>query len=227
MLLAIDTSTKQIGICIYDGEEVLYQEYWQAGRYHTTELSVAVNEAFKKIKMGREDLHGVVVASGPGSFTGLRIGMAFAKGLCLAMNLPLIPVPTLDVVAVAQPTQDLPLVALLQAGRSRIAYRTYTVKDNIWVSDEEYQIGEPGELSDQINKRTLIAGEINAEIRKVLSRKHKNALIASPAACVRNPAFLAELGCQLFSAAEGNVLDIFSPEKSIPIYVHAGPTLPS
>ena len=227
MLLAIDTSTKQIGICLYDGDEVLFQNYWQAGRYHTTELSAAIEDAFVKTKIAKETLKGIVVASGPGSFTGLRIGMAFAKGLCLAMNLPLIPVPTLDIVAAAQPVQDLPLVVFLQAGRKRVAFRYYHVEDCAWVSDEEYQIGEPIELSEQITKRTLIAGESNADIYKILARKHKNAIIASPAANVRNPAFLAELGYRLFVEAGDDVLETFSPEKSIPTYISAGPALPS
>ena len=214
MFLAIDTSTKQIGICIYDGSEVLFQNYWQAGRYHTTELSAAVDDAFVKTRISKQELKGIVVASGPGSFTGLRIGMAFAKGMCLAMNLPLIPVPTLDIVAAAQPVQDMPLVVFLQAGRKRVAFRYYKVVDGEWISEEDYQIGEPHELSEQITKRTLIAGEINADIHKTLARKHKNAIIASPAASVRNPAFLAELGYKKYIAAADDVSEIYAPEKN-------------
>lgn len=227
MLLAIDTSTKQIGLCLYDGGEVLFLKYWQAGRYHTTELSAAIEEAFVKTRSNKEDLKGIVVAAGPGSFTGLRIGMAVAKGMCLAMNLPLIPVPTLDVVAAAQAVQDLPLVAFLQAGRKRVAFRYYHAEDGKWVSDEDYQIGEPAELSEQITSRTLIAGESNAEINKVLARKHKNALLTTAAGNVRNPAYLAELGYALFLKAGDNVMVEFAPEKTAPIYLHSGPTLPS
>ena len=227
MLLAIDTSTKQIGVCLYDGNEVLFLKYWQAGRYHTTELSAAIDEAFVKTKTNKGDLKGIVVAAGPGSFTGLRIGMAVAKGMCLAMNLPLIPVPTLDVVAAAQAVQDLPLVVFLQAGRKRVAFRYYHAQDGKWVSDEEYQIGEPTELSDQIKERTIIAGESNAEINKILARKHKNALLATPAGNVRNPSFLAELGYQSLLNAGDDAMNLFAPEKAVPIYLHSGPTLPS
>lgn len=227
MLLAIDTSTKQIGLCLYDGDEVFFLAYWQAGRYHTTALSAAIDDAFNKTKHSKEELQGIVVAMGPGSFTGLRIGLAVAKGICLAMNLPLIPVPTLDIVAAAQPIQDLPLVTFLQAGRKRIAFRYYHMKDEEWVSDEEYQIGEPAELSDQITKRTLIAGEGNAEITKILSRKHKNANLSSTAASVRNPAILAELGYRKYLQAGNEVLAMYAPEKAIPTYLHSGPSLPA
>ena len=60
---------------------------------------------------------------GPGSFTGLRIGLALAKGMALARHLPVIGVPTLDILAAAQPVREENLVAILLAGRGRLAYR--------------------------------------------------------------------------------------------------------
>ena len=61
------------------------------------------------------------MALGPGSFTSLRVGLAFVKGLALARHLPIIGIPTLDVVAAAQEVRDLPLAAVLQAGRGRFS----------------------------------------------------------------------------------------------------------
>ena len=74
-----------------------------------------------------DDIEAVSVAVGPGSFTALRVGLALAKGIALSRNIPLVGVPTLDVLAAGQPTCALPLGAILRAGRGRIALGWYKV----------------------------------------------------------------------------------------------------
>jgi tRNA threonylcarbamoyladenosine biosynthesis protein TsaB len=111
MLLAIDSSTRSSGVAIYDGVQVLYESSWQSAQFHSVELSPAIDLALQRVGLGTKDLKAIAIAIGPGSYTGLRIGLALAKGLAFARTLPLIAVPSLDVQAAGQPLQDLPMAA--------------------------------------------------------------------------------------------------------------------
>jgi len=130
MLLGIDTSTQSVGIAIYDGQQILCEESWISRQYHTVELAGAVDANLKRAGLKAKDLDVLAVATGPGSFTGLRIGMALVKGLAYTYQLPVIGIPTLDVTAQAIPPSDKRLAAVLQAGRSRLAVGGYDTKDD-------------------------------------------------------------------------------------------------
>ena len=121
MLLAIDTSTSQIGLALYDGVEVSAETLWRSQHHHTVELAPAVADLLAHTGLAVTEVRALGVALGPGSFTSLRVGLAYVKGLALARHLPVIGIPTLDIVAAAQDVQELPLVAVLQAGRGRLA----------------------------------------------------------------------------------------------------------
>ncbi len=123
MLLAVDTSTRWIGLALYDGSQVLAEDVWQSQNHHTVELAPAVASLLRRTESGAAGLSALAVALGPGSFTSLRIGLGLVKGMALALHLPLIGVPTLDILAASQPVQDWPLATVLQAGRGRIADR--------------------------------------------------------------------------------------------------------
>ena len=102
MLLAVDTSTRAMGVALYDGARVLSEMTWISKNHHTIELAPTVEQALGHIGGGSDDLKALGVAIGPGSFTGLRIGLALAKGLALSHRLPIVGIPTLDVVAGAR-----------------------------------------------------------------------------------------------------------------------------
>ena len=103
MLLAIDTSTAQIGLALYDGTSVPGEFVWHSGLHHTEELAPALAELLRRVDIKMEAVTALGVALGPGSFTSLRVGLAFVKGLVLACHIPIIGVPTLDIVAAAVP----------------------------------------------------------------------------------------------------------------------------
>ena len=195
MLLAIDTSTSWISLGLYDGTYVLYEETWQSQHHHTVELAPAIERMFTRTGTKSEDLTGVAVAIGPGSFTSLRIGLAAAKGFALALKIPVVGVPSLDVIARSQPPEtDKPLLAVLQAGRTRLAYAIYQVEDGVWIRESDADIISPQDLVKTISEPTLISGELSREARSVIGRRWKNALIATPARCLRRAGFLAEMG---------------------------------
>ena len=137
VLLAIDTSTSWISLALYDGVQVKYEITWQSQHHHTVELAPAIVQLFDHTGTQTRDLTGLAVATGPGSFTSLRIGVAAAKGMALGLKLPLVGIPSLDVIAYAQPLDERPLIAVLHAGRSRLAYVTYLVEGDQWCPQHE------------------------------------------------------------------------------------------
>src|SRR5450759_529439 len=106
MLLAIDTSTAQIGLALYDGATVPGELVWQSRAHHTEQLAPALAGLLERVGVPMDSVKALGVAIGPGSFTSLRVGLAFVKGLALARHIPLIGVPTLDIVAASVPLSD-------------------------------------------------------------------------------------------------------------------------
>jgi tRNA threonylcarbamoyl adenosine modification protein YeaZ len=160
MLLAIDTASRKIGIALYDGVEVLHETIWYSHSHHTSELTPAIEAALEKGGNTIEEIEVIAVSIGPGSYTGLRIGAAVAKGLALAHRLPMIAIPTFDVLAAAQPVrEDLHLAVVLEAGRERLAVEWYKPKEGAWISTNRAALFTPGEFNKKISKPTLICGE--------------------------------------------------------------------
>ena len=101
MILAIDTATRMASIALYDATGVLAEETWRSQNNHSVELMPAVMRLVERQQKTLSDISGVAVSLGPGSFTGLRSGLSLAKGLCLALQTPIVGVPTLQVTAYA------------------------------------------------------------------------------------------------------------------------------
>lgn len=99
LLLSIETSTQACSVALHKEGALLASREIQTPRSAASQLTVIINEVVKATKLKMTDLQGIVVASGPGSYTGLRIGVATAKGLCYALNIPLISVNTLQLMA--------------------------------------------------------------------------------------------------------------------------------
>jgi tRNA threonylcarbamoyladenosine biosynthesis protein TsaB len=126
MLLALDTSTRFAGIALYEpGQGIISEANWHAGAQHTVALLPRVSQMMQEQGAAVADLRAIAVALGPGSFTGLRVGLAAAKGLALAIGVLLIGIPTLDVTAYPHRLQSLPVIAIVQAGRGRVCWARY------------------------------------------------------------------------------------------------------
>jgi tRNA threonylcarbamoyladenosine biosynthesis protein TsaB len=221
MLLAIDTSTAQIGLALFDGTDFPGEFVWHSGLHHTQELAPALSDLLRRVNMKMKAIAALGVALGPGSFTSLRVGLAFAKGLVLARHIPLVGIPTLDVVAAAVPLpekrSDPPrrLAALVQAGRGRLALGWYNAGENGWQADGPVVVTTADELAGKIHSPVIVCGEMTADERQRLRRKFKNVSLASPAQCVRRPGILAELAWEKWQAGK-----VDPPAALAPIYLH-------
>ena len=224
MLLALDTSTERIGVALYDGTRVVAECAWQGGRRHTRQLAPLIHEVLSRVGASMDEVSGIAVALGPGSFTGLRIGLAFAKGLAVGRGLPLLGVPTLDAVAAAvPPTSAFPtLAAVLPAGRGRLAVGWYRLNEGTWQPRQAPEILTADTLAQRIHNPTVVCGELQAEERRRLARKYRRVWLPSPATCARRPAYVAELAWQRLQAGESD-----HPATLTPIYLHTGTPIPA
>ena len=99
-ILNIETATKNCSVALAkDGKTILCREIAEEGFSHAERLHVFIEEIIKEAEITFQDLSAIAVSQGPGSYTGLRIGVSAAKGLCFALEIPLIAIDTLQVLA--------------------------------------------------------------------------------------------------------------------------------
>lgn len=217
MILAIDTATRMVGVALHDGDSIVAEVTYQTNDHHTTELAPLIADTLHRAGLAATDLSGLAVARGPGSFTGLRIGMSVAKGMAITTTppLPLIGVPTLDIVAAVQPPHADLLWAIAQAGRGRISaglYRWQPLPAG-WQPEAPVQITTWENLAQAIAGRTQVAGEIDPAGRHFLLAQGDHIMVSTPAVSLRRPGVLAEIA---YARLRAGMVD--NAESLVPLY---------
>jgi tRNA threonylcarbamoyladenosine biosynthesis protein TsaB len=126
-ILNIETSTKNCSVTIAkNGETVICNEIAEEGYSHAERLHVFIEESLKEAGIVYKDLSAIAVSKGPGSYTGLRIGVSAAKGLCYALGIPLIAVDTLQILAAQAPISDGLIIPMIDARRMEVYSAIFT-----------------------------------------------------------------------------------------------------
>ncbi|MCI0556620.1 MAG: tRNA (adenosine(37)-N6)-threonylcarbamoyltransferase complex dimerization subunit type 1 TsaB [Anaerolineae bacterium] len=219
MLLAVDTSTAQVGLALYDDAQIISEYAWRSSQRHTVELAPAISELLTRCGLTMEDVRALGVALGPGSFTSLRVGLSLVKGLALARHLPLIGIPTLDILAFAQPTSKLPLAVVIQAGRGRFALGWYKSSRKGWQAADPARVVTVEALMEEIKNPSIVCGELTSKDRHELE-ENAHVHLVSPAGSVRRPAVLAELAWARWQAGE-----VDDEATLAPIYLHTAESI--
>lgn len=185
-ILALDTATDQAAVAVVDGlGAALALRHWASGRRHTVELAPTVRDLLLEAGVAPAELAAVAVAIGPGSYTGLRIGLALAKGLALATGCPVVGIPTLDIVAAAcSPpimARQVDLWALLAAGRGRMIACRYPppalpggldgVRPGDWPDPAATRAEPPEAILAGLNAPAWAAGELTPELVDALEAR--------------------------------------------------------
>ena len=216
MLLAVDTSTARAGIALYDGD-VLAEAVWHAGRDHGRLLMPAIDETLRRLGRQPTDLTAVAAARGPGSYTGLRVGLSVVQGLSVALGIPAYGIGSLDVLAAGLPPFDRPVRAVLAAGRGRFATALFQPRAGRHVQVDEVMGVTFESLLRLAVERCAIVGDLDAESRIRLAALGEHVWVAPPALSVRRPAVLAELAWQrLCQGCQPG------PDAGEPIYLSRG-----
>jgi tRNA threonylcarbamoyladenosine biosynthesis protein TsaB len=215
LLLAFDTASRFISLALHDGHRLHFESTWPTSNNHTIELAPAIRHALAQTRIGVADLTAVAVAQGPGSFTGLRIGLGVAKGLAMARQMDLVAIPTLNIIAAGAPAFDGDLMAVLQAGRGRICAQRFHRTGDRWTPADQAVITTWEQQIDAMKQTTLYAGEIDDTGRALLDAAQHPASIAPGAFSLRRAGFLAELAW-----ARIKMNDTDDPAATTPIYLH-------
>lgn len=205
LILAIDTCTRRASIALRDGSVLRAELTWEAQRQETAFISARIQEMLRACHVQPSDLDAIAVAIGPGSFTGVRAGLAIGKGLALVHGLPMIGLTAFDVLAAAQPHHDLPMLVLLEAGRARVAVCRYEWQGATPAAASEWWIQDWRTLLSTLEPPLWVCGEIPAEFIELAQQR---VMVAPPALCLRRAGFLADLAYERWK--NGDVSDAFS-----------------
>lgn len=214
MILAIDTATRSAGLAVHDGATVRAEFTWNTADHHTVELMPRVVDILAQIDVTIDQLSGLAISIGPGSFTGVRVGVAAAKGLALARHIPVVGVRSTDILAYAVQWCEPPLVVLVRAGRDRLIAAKY-VKDAEWRQDGDFILTTAELIGELWDTPTTVCGELIAGEQETIRRRLGDRVrVLSPAFSLRRAAYLAEIAWQMIRAGE-----IDDPAQLRPIYL--------
>ena len=220
MHIAIDTATDTASLALVQDSEVLAEFTWRCGQNHTIQLLPHLSYLLDQTKLSLQTADGIMVARGPGSYNGLRVGISTAKGLAFSLGIPIIGISTLEVEAYQHAETGLPICPILNAGRGEIAAAMYQQKGSNWSQLIAEHLTTVETLCSRITVKTIFCGEFvplaAAQLKKNLKQR---AVLLSPAAGLRRASFLAELGLRRFKAG-----DYDNPATLQPLYLR-GPAI--
>ncbi len=202
MELSIDTASEIASVAL-SREGVLQAEVsWRCRRNHTVELLPTIDRLLAQAGATKQDLAAVFVCTGPGMYTGLRVGVSTAQGLAYALRLPVVGLGRLELDAYQHAAFPGRIVAVHRAGRGELAWAAY--RSRPWRQITAPRLDWPAEVVRRARGRTLICGEVDEELGNAAEAAlGARVVIASAAASVRRAAFLAELGQRRLAAGEG------------------------
>lgn len=170
MILALDTASATASVALAKDERTLISMQLNTGKTHSEQLLPMIDAALSLIKKDRRDIDAITMTQGPGSFTGLRIGFATAKGLALALRTPLIPVPTLDVLAEGGRNWRGLVCPIMNARRKEVYTAVYAADGKNITRLSDFQAISVEKLVDELGKEqpVLFTGDgvdaYNAEL---------------------------------------------------------------
>ncbi len=174
MILNIETSTTNCSVSLSNDRETLVLKEDNSANYsHAETLHVFIKEVFEQAQISNAEIDAVAVSKGPGSYTGLRIGVSTAKGLCYALGKPLIAVPTLHSLAYQVTDVEGYIVPMLDARRMEV-YSAVFNSDHVQTRDTEAQILDTQSFSKYLDQSLVHFIGNGVEKTKTLI-KHPNA----------------------------------------------------
>ena len=207
-VLAIETSTLAGGVALLDAGRVVAEYALDLAVTHSERVMVAVDTVMRDSRWRPADLEGLTVAVGPGSFTGLRIGLATAKGLAVALGLPVAAVPTLDAMAAMLPFAAWPVCPVIIARRNEVYTSLYRATGAAMCREWDYLALTPGELADRLTEPTILVGDGAGSIDS------EHARVAPAVPRIPSAAAVGLLGTERLARA-----DVTPPDTLVPLYL--------
>jgi len=160
ILVAIDTSTRFASVGVADAAKKRATRSWRSNQNHGRELMPAVVESLAELALNATDVTHVAVATGPGGFSAVRVGISAALGLAVSRKLPVLGIPTHKVEVepfLTEITEEVPIYSLVPAGRNEISWTRHSAASN--TNEPNVGIAAPEELTNLLEPDALVCGE--------------------------------------------------------------------
>jgi len=214
-ILGIETSTKTGSVAVVSEEGVIAQYSLNIEITHSERLMATVDRVLKDTGLAIADMGGFSVSIGPGSFTGLRIGISTVKGLALATDKPVAAVPTLQALAWNLPIAAHPVCPLLDARKNEVYTAVYRYDEAALVLLRPETAMPVGKLADEIIGKTIFTGEGSHIYRREIEALFgARALFAPLSATLPSAAAVAEIGLAMIKGGYRA-----NPDALIPTYI--------
>ncbi|MGP0630642.1 tRNA (adenosine(37)-N6)-threonylcarbamoyltransferase complex dimerization subunit type 1 TsaB [Nitrospina sp. 32_T5] len=192
-ILAIDSSTPQCSVALLQDQNILQELTSQGKPAFSNRLLELVNRVLTDNKVRLEEMDGFAVTTGPGSFTGLRVGISLLKGFVLATEKPFLGVGTFDAWAATVETEKEALCAVLDARKKEVYAARFSRGQNQWTRDMEDRVLAPEALCGCIERPTLFVGPGATVYQNVFREKLGDCFLTEETAQVRSVAAGAAL----------------------------------
>ena len=218
MFLAIETATQQLGVAALDGERVLASYEVLADQPpHAVELPGAVQRVLQEAGGRLDQVEALILDIGPGSFTGLRIGVAFTKALAFPRHLPMVAVPSLDVLAAQLPMAPYLVCPILDAKRKNVYAALYRQeRQGQPARDGDCFLGPVEDVLARIQGPAVFLGDGCALYETMIrERLGANAQFATPDFWLPRVATLGRLGARRYAQGQRD-----DPATLTPLYLY-------
>ena len=214
LTLAIDTTSDLAGVALLHEDVLLGEVTWNARQSHSRQLLPALDWLLSHVDRDKSQIGGIVVCLGPGSYAGMRVGLSSAKGLALALDVPLAGVGRLaaEALPVAEASGGR-VVPVQVAGRAELAWAAYEIKESEFVEVEPPQLTPASSLPKRLRKGQVVTGDVDRlddELRAALDLKGCRLVPGSPSRAVA----IARLGRMRLLVG-----DTDDPDSLTPLYL--------
>ena len=215
-LVALDTSTETLCLAISDDKKVLLKEKILLERKHSTHLLPILRDALKRHHLSIREIDGFVVGLGPGSFTGLRVGISMVKAMGFSLQKPIVGVPTLDCLAEAVSENGIQVAPLVDAKREQVYAALYERKNGLLHKKIEERVTPPDSFLKEIKTKTLfLGGGTNLYREKIVKVLGEDAAFTDPTYDIPDPETLLSLGIARFAKKRFE-----DPRTLVPLYLY-------
>ena len=193
-ILSIDTSSAWLCVAVSNKERVVASYCRKQERGHAKHLIPVIARLLKRSRTAAAKLNGIGVVNGPGSFTGLRIGLATVKGLAMALDIPVVQLASLDVLAEGAKHQAPVIMPLIDARRQQVYAAMYRLNTKQELRRRSpFRLGQPHEIMKRIPGAVTIPGDGAAVFTEELRRSYPQAIFLPELFSRPQPRILARL----------------------------------
>ena len=204
-ILAVDTATPSCSTAVVDQVLLMAEITIASGQSHSRHLLQLIDTVMGLSGIGLSDLEGIAVTAGPGSFTGLRIGISCVKGLAMSTGKPVVGVSSLDALAAQVGVSTHPICALIDARKGETYWARYQYENGILQKQGPEQVSAPGKVMDSVQGPCVFTGNGALLYRKlILDALGEKACFATRDQCIIRASTVAALGMNRFENNESD-----------------------